>query len=446
MKFLYTFFIAANIIFAATAQETKTLKECIQLGIRNNLLVNNANIEIDKSKSGLSQNRAKLLPVITGQIQYLDFLVNPVNVTTGTLLTNDFDNDPVWQKIRSTQHQAAAGVQLAMPIYNPVIFSAIDLAETALNITKLSYDKSVENLTMQISKAYYQAQTSLELESLVDTNIARMTELCEITSALYQAGVVLEVDLSRVEINRKNLLTQKSQYHALYSQCLNTLRFLLDMSIDEPFDVERLPNQMAVFKTNGWSHNLPELLIAQGNKELIEKKIKNIKAGYLPSLSFLGYAGGIGYQEKFSHFFHTKESTQNWFGNIYVGLSINIPIFDGKQRNLQIHQQKLQHQQACNLIKLQEKQTEKNYQNASLQYFTALDQFDTQSENRAQAQSVYETTMEKYKEGVSSMTELLQDEMRLQNTQSACVQAQYQCNIAKLELLKLSGELSQLTK
>ncbi len=55
-------------------------------------------------------------------------------------------------------------------------------------------------------------------------------------------------------------------------------------------------------------------------------------------------------------------------------------------------------------------------------------------------------TGERYKEGVASMTELLQDEMRLRNAQSACVQAHCMCDMARLELLKLSGALDELTR
>lgn len=59
---------------------------------------------------------------------------------------------------------------------------------------------------------------------------------------------------------------------------------------------------------------------------------------------------------------------------------------------------------------------------------------------------MYNITEEKYKEGVASMTELLQDEMRLRDAQAACVQAHCQCNVAQLTLLKLSGNLGTLTE
>lgn len=78
-----------------------SLEEYIRQGIANNLSLANARIDINKSRNGISQNRVRLLPVINGVFQFTDYLKRPVNVTTGTLLGNDFPDDPTWQTIRS---------------------------------------------------------------------------------------------------------------------------------------------------------------------------------------------------------------------------------------------------------------------------------------------------------------------------------------------------------
>lgn len=95
---------------------------------------------------------------------------------------------------------------------------------------------------------------------------------------------------------------------------------------------------------------------------------------------------------------------------------------------------------------MQRKQLDKEYADASRQLRHNLEVFRTQKDSYHQAEDVYEVTEEKYKEGVASMTELLQDEMRLRAAQSACVQAHCQCNVAQLTLLKLSGHLTELSR
>lgn len=167
-----------------------TLKECIDLGITNNLTLINSRIDIAKSTTGVSQNRARLLPVINGAFQFTDYLMQPVNVTTGTLLGNDFPDNPTWQTIRSMQYNVNVGVQLNVPLYNQSIYAAVNVAKTVEQLSLISYEKAVEDLTMQIGKVYYLAQSSLEQIRLTGENITRMHELCLITEAMHEQGVV----------------------------------------------------------------------------------------------------------------------------------------------------------------------------------------------------------------------------------------------------------------
>lgn len=431
--------------FSIYGQEM-SLKECINMAVRNNLSLTNARIDMDKGKNTVSQNRAKLLPMINGVFQLTDYLVNPVNVTTGTLLGNDFPDNPTWQTIRSTQYNANAGIQLVMPLYNQTIYAAIDVAKTVNTMSALAYEKGVDDLTLQLGKVYYLAQAAKEQIHLFDDNILRMNKLCEITEALYQGGVVMEVDVNRVRINLKNIKTQRGQFNTLYKQQLNLLRFIMDADPEMPLDVNDMADGITPIQHEGVNPSLPELLLASKQQELIEKRIKTVKAGYLPSIALTGYAGGIGYQEKFGHFFHTKEATQNWFGNCFVGLTVKIPIFEANSKKLQIRQYQYERQQAANRIELQRKQLDESYANAMLQLDHNLEVFTTQSDNYRQAENVYNITEEQYKEGVASMTALLQDEMQMRNAQVLCVQALCQYNIAQLELLKLSGKLDLLSE
>lgn len=299
---------------------------------------------------------------------------------------------------------------------------------------------------MQIGKVYYLAQSSLEQAVLADENVSRMRELCTITEAMYDQGVVLEVDMNRARINLQNLKAQQDRFAMLYAQQLNMLRFLLDLSPEEPIGVERMPADIDSAGISGISHSLPELRMATMQKELIERKITAIKSGYIPTISLTGYAGGLGYQDKFNHFFHTKSSSKNRFGNCFIGLNITIPIFDANSRKLQIRQYRYDAEQAANRAELLHEKVNTDYSNALLQLDHNIEVFRTQSQSYRQACDVYQVTEEQYREGVSSMTAILQDEMQLRTAQSARTQAHFLFNLAHLELLRLSGNLSSLTK
>ena len=367
MRIISTLLLSILFVTSLSSQKVYTLKDCILLGIENNLTLDNSRLETAKSKNALSQNRAGLLPVLTGVFQFTDYLLNPVNVTTGTLLGSDFPENPTWQTIHSTQYNTSAGIQLNMPLYNQTILAGIDIAKNIHSIRYLSYEKAVEDLTGKIAGVYYLAQTSMEQERLLDENITRMSTLYDITASLYEQGVVLEVDASRVKINLKNLQARKSQCHTLYEQHLNLLRFLLDLSIDEPMTIEPISREIEPMNLYEADLQMPEILIAEKQVELTGKQIKAIRAGFIPSLALTGYIGGIGYQEHFRNYFKGEESRRNWFGNGYFAVTLRIPIFEANRKRLKVKQYKFEALQAENNLELMQKSVQQRYANTRLQ-------------------------------------------------------------------------------
>lgn len=423
-----------------------SLKECIETGIRNNLTLAESRIDMEKSRTALTQSRSRLLPVIAADFMLTDYFMKPANVTSGTLLGNDFPDEPTWQKIQSMQYAVAAGVKVSVPLYSQTILAASKVAQTLVNLSCLGYEKAVEDLTVQIGNVYYLAQASQLQQRLLDENISRMNELYAITEEMFKGGVVMETDLSSVKINMESLTAQRDRYATLYEQQLNLLRFLLALPPETSVGVVEMAADVPAAYIGVRSEMLPELRLIAAKGELAERQAKAVRAGYVPSVMLGGQLGAVGYQEKLRHFFHTDCDTHNWFGNTYLALTVNIPIFDGNDKRLRRRQYEYDRHRAMVEYEQKRKQMDKDYGDTMRQLRHNIEVFNTQQKSYRQAVSVYEVTGERYKEGVASMTELLQDEMRLRNAQSACVQAHCMCDMARLELLKLSGALDELTR
>ena len=417
-----------------------TLAECIQVGINHNLSLHNARIGIEKRQTAVSQNRARLLPVIQGVAQWTDYLDNPVNVTTGTLLGNDFPDDPTWQTIKSMTYNSQVGLQLSMPLYAPTISADLDVARAVERISRLSLEKAKEELTVQIAKVYYLAQSTKAQLQLTEMNINRMETLCQITEALYDQGVVMLIDLNRVRINLKTLQANRNVQQTLQAQQLNMLRYLLDLPLDAPLDVTTMDQSFSPLTCGAESFMLPEEQLAEKQKNLISLQLKSLHAAYLPTVSLTAYAGGLGYNEKFLKVF------DHWFGNCFVGVTVKMPIFDGHAKKLRKQQYLYDAEQAQNNLDIVRKQIARSRADATLQLTRNIDLVKTQQECARQAEDVYAVAEEQYREGVASMTALLQDDMQLRQAQSSCVQAVCQCYLAQLDLLKQSGNLQVLSK
>lgn len=359
-----------------------SLKECIETGIRNNLTLAESRIDMEKSRTALTQSRSRLLPVIAADFMLTDYFMKPANVTSGTLLGNDFPDEPTWQKIQSMQYAVAAGVKVSVPLYSQTILAASKVVQTLVNLSSLGYEKAVEDLTVQIGNVYYLAQASQLQQRLLDENISRMKELYAITEEMFKGGVVMETDLSRVKINMESLTAQRDRYATLYEQKLNLLRFLLDLPPETSVGVVEMAADVPAAYIGVRSEMLPELRLIAAKGEL----------------------GAVGYQEKLRHFFHTDGETHNWFGNTYLALTVHIPIFDGNDKRLRRRQYEYDRHRAMVEYEQKRKQMDKDYGDALLQLRHNIEVFNTQQKSYRQAVSVYEVTGEKYKEGVASMT------------------------------------------
>jgi outer membrane protein TolC len=85
------------------------------------------------------------------------------------------------------------------------------------------------------------------------------------------------------------------------------------------------------------------------------------------------------------------------------------------------------------------------YDNAVNDWLNNYRNYMKQKDNYSLAEDIYKVTAERYKEGIVSMTELLQDEMRLTDAQNNFINAHYNSRISGLQLLKLTGKLDNLS-
>ena len=130
---------------------------------------------------------------------------------------------------------------------------------------------------------------------------------------------------------------------------------------------------------------------------------------------------------------------------MYWGVSLNIPIFDGFSKQLNRKKANSDYFKVETQIEDTEKKMQIDYDNKIKDWLNNYRNYTKQKDNYLLAEDVYKVTADRYKEGIVSMTELLQDEMRLTDAQNNFINAHYNCRIIKLQLLKLTGKLDKLS-
>jgi len=438
MKQLLVIFTSLCVFVPVKAQDVLTLEECLRLGIENNLSLESSRNEIRKGEHTLSENRAKLLPQINAVAGFNDNFNPPVSVTDGSAYGNPYN------VTKTLQYNASAGIQLQMPLYNQTVYTAVDIARTMNKLNRLSYEKAREDLILQISKMYYLSQNTAEQIALIKENISRLNELSSITQAFYDNGMAMEVDVKRVNINLENQRVQYDNAQSMLTQQLNLLKYVIDYPADKeialtPVDTE---NATSVSLT-GLDNNQYELQLLQSKQKLAEQQCKMIDQGYIPSLSLTGSWMYSAYTDKAKNWFHSGPSN-HWYNSSGIGLTLRIPIFDGLDKRAKMKKAKIEIENAKLSYENALKNMQTQYLNATNELMNSQRNFRKQKDNYLLAEDVYQVTTDRYREGIASMTEVLQDEMRMSEAQNNYINAHYNYQVTNLSLLKLTGQLETL--
>lgn len=438
MKQLLVIFTSLCVLVPVKAQDVLTLEECLRLGIENNLFLESSRNEIRKGEHTLSENRAKLLPQINAVAGFNDNFNPPVSVTDGSAYGNPYN------VTKTLQYNASAGIQLQMPLYNQTVYMAVDIARTMNELNRLSYEKAREDLILQISKMYYLSQNTAEQIALIKENISRLNELSSNTQAFYDNGMAMEVDVKRVNINLENQRVQYDNAQSMLTQQLNLLKYVIDYPADKeialtPVDTE---NTTSVSLT-GLDNNQYELQLLQSKQKLAEQQRKMIGQGYIPSLSLTGSWMYSAYTDKAKNWFHSGPSN-HWYNSSGIGLTLRIPIFDGLDKRAKMKKAKIEIENAKLSYENALKNMQTQYLNATNELMNSQRNFRKQKDNYLLAEDVYQVTTDRYREGIASMTEVLQDEMRMSEAQNNYINAHYNYQVTNLSLLKLTGQLETL--
>ena len=438
MKQLLVIFTSLCVFVPVKAQDVLTLEECLRLGIENNLSLESSRNEIRKGEHTLSENRAKLLPQINAVAGFNDNFNPPVSVTDGSAYGNPYN------VTKTLQYNASACIQLQMPLYNQTVYTAVDIARTMNELNRLSYEKAREDLILQISKMYYLSQNTAEQIALIKENISRLNELSSITQAFYDNGMAMEVDVKRVNINLENQRVQYDNAQSMLTQQLNLLKYVIDYPADKeialtPVDTE---NATSVSLT-GLDNNQYELQLLQSKQKLAGQQCKMIDQGYIPSLSLTGSWMYSAYTDKAKNWFHSGPSN-HWYNSSGIGLTLRIPIFDGLDKRAKMKKAKIEIENAKLSYENALKNMQTQYLNATNELMNSQRNFRKQKDNYLLAEDVYQVTTDRYREGIASMTEVLQDEMRMSEAQNNYINAHYNYQVTNLSLLKLTGQLETL--
>lgn len=430
------------ILTVTASAQTFSLKQCLDYAKGNNSNIKISYLNYEISEKQISEQIGTSMP----QINFTGTLDDKLKITTqmlpGEMLGKPGTVIPVKM---GTKYNSTAGFSLTQKIFDPSFWVALKGAKLARSLTDMNIKKTDEDVTYEVSTAYYRALIINRQLTNIQSILAASEKLLKATELRYSNGMAKKLDVDRIRVSFNNTKSLLDQTELNYRQALNNLKLKIGMPVENTLTpVDSLNENFSVFSEKAQSgetesfKNRIDYQLKLTNVEVQKTYKQNYMAAYLPTLSFNASYNFQAMRQEFNIFDFSKQ----WFSSATIGLELKIPIFSGFSKLSRVQQAKLNVDIANETLKLAEQSIKVEQSNYSIQYTTAMDNIRSQKETLDLAESVYSNTQMEFQQGAASANDLVQAESSLKESQNQYYNKLLSLYTARLDLEKSQGTIT----
>lgn len=469
MKLFATCFLVLFTYLSGLAQ-TKSHKlsidQAIQFAREHNYQLKNARLDEELNKKRVQEFVGLGYPQLsakgTGQYffdiptQYLPNFLEPS--IYGVLLQNQLIdsipplNEGSFPVQFGQRYNLSGSIEASQLIFDSQFFVGFQAQKELLSLSKTMTERTEAEAIAEVSKAYYNALIMQERLELLETNVATIEKLRNDTRALYDNGFVEKLDVDRITVTFNNLVNEQEKINKLYKLTEMTLKMQMGMDVNDHLtltDTLEANDFETLLNSNFDANNRAEYQMLLTLKRVYGLEKKQHTLAHLPGLySFASY--GYSAQSDSLNFFDRAPTTivngqevqlKRWYPIALVGLTLQVPIFDGLQKVRRVQQAKIKIEKTQNEIDQLHNAIALEANAARIKLSNSTLSLLSQKENMNLAENVYRTSKIKYDEGVGSSLEIVNAQAGLKEAQTNYLDALYEAYIARIDYLKATGQL-----
>jgi outer membrane protein len=416
-----------------------TLQDCINYAYEHQDTVINARLDIKSADFRVKEIIGGGLPQITGGATFQDYLKVPTS-----LLPGEFFNAPgTFVPVKfGVKYQSNLTLDVNQIIFDGSYIVGLKARNTYKELSQRNYTRSKIDANVNVTKAYYQVLVSNEQIKLLDANLAQLKQQLDQTTAQNKQGFVEKIDVDRLNYQYNDLQTRRENVVRLLVLNYQLLKFQMGMPIaenltlkDKLVDVKLEENTADLNTDTTFYKNRVEYGLFETQVRLNDFDVKRSKAAFLPSLNAFGN--------------YTSSYQNNGFRNLYsmsfpasyIGLRLNVPIFNGWQRTNQLRQVQITAQKSKNDLYRLKDALNLQANRARITFFNGLQTLNSQRRNQDLAREVLRVTKIKYQQGVGSSIEVTQAQTALEEADNKYIQGLYDALVSKVDLEKAYGRI-----
>ncbi len=429
----HSFFLigVVMLMYISIQAQTLSLKQCIDTALQYNRTIKLSQLDVNIASEKNKEIKGMLLPKLNGMADYryytdLPYQLMPAAAFGGPAGTYKEVQFGVPQSLN-------ANLQLSVPLYNPNALSAIKTTRVANELSEIQKIKTDEDVVLEVSNVYYNAQILLNQLAFLDSNIINTQKLVQTTTLLHQQQIAKGTDVDRLKLQLDQISNQRNTVYSQQQQVLNALKFLMGKPISDPIEV--LISDKSVVEAIFQSQVTTDMLLIDKKMELNSSELIGLKNSRLPSLGAYGVYGTSGFGNTGANSFF------NFHPIGYVGAQLTIPLFSGTVTQHKIMQKKIEIDKTTIQKEMQTEKTKLDLINAEMQYTLAKQNISTVNNQIQLAQKIYDNTVLQNQQGIANITDLLMADNALREAQQNYILALVNLRKAELEYKRVTGNL-----
>lgn len=294
---------------------------------------------------------------------------------------------------------------------------------------------------VSVSKAYYDILVTQEQVNILAQVRERQLKQQKDAKSLYEGGIVDPTDYKRATISLNNTLADLKRSAEILKAKYAYLHQLMGAEAGDvfalKFDRYAMETEMLLDTTMLVDYNNRiEMQQLQTQKRLQDITVSAQKWSFFPTISAFANRNHVFQNDDFSQMF--KQA----YPNSVVGLSLNLPIFQGLKRYQNIQQQKLVNQRITEDITNTKNVINTQYEQSMAGYKSNLNDWKTATENVTLSEEVYATIKLQYDEGIKTYLDLMVAETDLRSAQLNQLNTILNVLSSKLDVMQSLGTIN----
>ena len=429
------FLILLPVFIAAEADDGRfNLSQTIEAALKANLGLQRSKDEIDAATATRSARATEFFPTLNARYGY----IKRDQPTTQFL---GFQDGRAVDTLINPEDEYNFVTSFSQPIFTGfALYNQYKIADLGLDIAEFTEKLTRQDVILDAKNAYFLILKAQKLMDVADETVKQIAAQKEVAENMYQVGMSPLNDLLQSQVQlanakqalitaKNNLDLTKSQFNTLLRRQVNSPVSVVDILDFTPW-VQSIEDCLSQAKNNRLEIEVTDLEI-----QIAEKDYKLSQRDFYPSVNLVGtwtkrgtdwdVDGGEGISDKD---FWDIRATATWdfwqWGRTRYGV---------KEKLSRLSQAKLRKEQVLDNIDLEVKQAYLKVQESQKNITTIEKAIEQAKEN-------LRITEERYKEQVSTTTDVLVAQTLLTETMTNYYNALYDFKIAKAILYRGLGQ------